>query len=199
MRRRIVHALAALAALVPGTAAAVLTPRPDTPPPAASGEARAQPAPRAQAEVLYADAYDEVARAKQDLAGGRAKSAEKRFRRALDRALRAAELDTAYHEAWNLAGYAARRLGDHERALAAYGRCLRLAPDYAAAREYLGEALVELGRLDEARAQLAWLERLGAKDEARVLRGALEAAAAKAVTPVSAPAADAPSDSSASK
>ena len=62
-----------------------------------------------------------------------------------------------------------------------------------------GEALVELGRLDEARAQLAWLERLGAKDEARVLRGALEAAAAKAVTPVSAPAADAPSDSSASK
>lgn len=199
MRLRIVPALAALAALVPGTAAAVLTPRPDTPPPAASAEARGQRPPREQAEVLYAGAYDEVAKAKEDLAGGRAKNAEKRFRRALDRALRAAELDTAYHEAWNLAGYAARRLGDYDRALAAYGRCLRLAPDYAAAREYLGEALVELGRHDEARAQLAWLERLGAKDEARVLREALEAAAAKAGAPASAPAAGAPPDSAASK
>jgi cytochrome c-type biogenesis protein CcmH/NrfG len=35
------------------------------------------------------------------------------------------------HEAWNYIGYTSRKLGDLDKALAAYGEALRLKPDYA--------------------------------------------------------------------
>jgi tetratricopeptide (TPR) repeat protein len=181
MNLRPILAAAALVAFSAGPAAAVLSggsrPDPSTPAAAAPQE---HLTPRQQAEVLYADGYDEVQKAKRDIADGKAKNAEKKLKRALDRGLRATELDTTYHEAWNLIGYAARKLGDYDRSLAAYERCLRLKPGYAPAREYLGEAYVELGRLDDARAQLGWLVRLGADEETRTLKGAIEAAEAKA-------------------
>lgn len=188
MTRRTVLAIAALVTLAAPPAGAVLDrgARPEAPSGGTSPPG-VQLSPRQQAEAYYADAYDEIGKAKADLAGGRAKDAGKKLRRALDRGLRAAELDTTYHEAWNLVGYAARKLGDYDRSLAAYERCLRLRPDYAAAREYLGEAYVELGRLDDARGQLRWLERLGAKDEAGTLRAALEAAESKSVPAAAGP------------
>lgn len=131
--------------------------------------------PRQEAERWYADAYDEIARANEALMGENPKSAEKKFKKALDRALRATENDTTYHEAWNLVGYATRKLGRHPEALAAYARCLRLRPDYAAAREYLGEAHLEMGNLELAKEQLAALVRLSAEGPAATLRAAIEA------------------------
>ena len=125
--------------------------------------------PRQQAEQLYGGAYDDVAKANLDVANGKGKNAQKKFKRALDRALDAVALDTTYFEAWNLVGFAARKLADYPRSLAAYGTCLRLQPGYAAAREYLGEAYVELGRIREAREQLAWRERLSAADQVKTL------------------------------
>jgi tetratricopeptide (TPR) repeat protein len=192
MAQRPTSAVALTAVLLIATlaapAAAVLSggSRPDPtqstggPPPAA------QLSPRQQAEVFYADGYDEVVKAREDLANGKPKNAEKKLKRALDRGLRATELDTTYHEAWNLVGYASRKLGDYDRALSAYERCLRLKPTYAAAREYLGEAYVELGRVDDAKKQLEWLIRLGASEEIRQLKAAIDAAeghAAPAETP----------------
>ena len=44
--------------------------------------------------------------------------------KALERAQKAVENDTAYHEAWNLVGYASRKLGKHDEAVAAYQKCL---------------------------------------------------------------------------
>lgn len=133
-----------------------------------------QPNARQRAERLYGDAYNDVAKAKQDLDGGKSKDAEKRFRRALDRAKEAAELDTGYVEAWNLIGFASRKLNDYPSSLAAYQRCLALNPNFAPAREYLGEAYVELGRPADAREQLVWLVKLGKDDDAKALRAKIE-------------------------
>ncbi len=60
-------------------------------------------------------------------------------------------------------------------AIKAYDRALKLRPDYAEALEYLGEAYVKMGKLDEARAVLGRLEPLD-KKEAAELRAAIDKA-----------------------
>ena len=114
--------------------------------------------PREEAERLYADGKDEVMKAKKDLADGKAKNATKKFKKALDRGERAVAIDPKFHEAWNLVGYSSRHLKNYDQALVAYGKCLELRPDYTLAREYLGEAYLEMGKVDKAREQLAWLQ-----------------------------------------
>src|SRR5215831_13788185 len=114
--------------------------------------------PREEAERLYMDGRAEIDKAKQDLADGKAKNAEKKFKKALDRGERAVSMDPRYHEAWNLVGYSARHLKNYDRSLEAYNKCLELKPDYTLAREYLGEAYLEMGKYDQAKEQLAWLQ-----------------------------------------
>ncbi|MHA1036192.1 tetratricopeptide repeat protein [Enterobacter ludwigii] len=57
-------------------------------------------------------------------------------------------------EAWNYRGYATRKLGRTDEGIGYYQRALAIAPDYAKAREYLGEAWMVKGRLDLAKEQL---------------------------------------------
>lgn len=153
------------------------SPMPSTPAPGEQPnvDASAQATPRQRAERLYGDAYDDVAKAKQESDAGKAKNAEKRYRRALDHAKEAAQLDTSYVEAWNLIGFASRKLNDYPASLAAYQRCLAINPNFAPAREYLGEAYVELGKAALAREQLDWLVKLGKDDDAGTLRAKIEA------------------------
>ena len=113
------------------------------PPPTTVDAAKTEVSPREQAEGFYSQAYEEIARAKTDLADGKDKNAEKRFKRALEWGEKATALDEKYYEAWNLVGFAARKLGDYEKAFAAYDKCLEIKADYAPAREYLGEAWLE--------------------------------------------------------
>ena len=161
--------IAALAAPALASMGGSPAPEPASNPP---NEVRSESvSPRQQAEQLYGSAYDDIAKANLDAAGGKDKNAQKKFKRALERATSATALDSNYFEAWNLVGFAARKLSDYPRSLAAYGRCLSIQPGYAAAREYLGEAYIELGRIREAREQLAWLERLNAADQVRTLSG----------------------------
>jgi tetratricopeptide (TPR) repeat protein len=131
--------------------------------------------PRQEAEKWYGDAYGDVARAKKDLALGKSRNAEKRFRRALERGERAAAIDSTYHEAFNLVGYCARNLQLYPQSLSAYQRCLALKEDYAPAREYLGELYLETGEIDKAMEQLAWLERLEAEAEHKELKAKIDA------------------------
>ncbi len=149
------------------------------PEPAASPQTEVRPTatltPRQQAEQLYGGAYDDVTKANQDLANHKDKNAEKKLKRALQRAQDAVALDSTYFEAWNLVGFASRKLADYPRSLSAYGRCLAIKPDYAPAREYLGEAYVELGRVREAREQLLWLQRLNAADQVKALATRIDA------------------------
>ena len=129
---------------------------------------------RQEADRWYHDAFEDVQKGKSESEAGHDKNAEKRFRRALERGERALSIDSTYHEAWNLVGYSARKLKNYDRAVTAYQRCLKLKPDYAPAREYLGEAYLEMGKLDLAREQLAAIDALKAPEEARTLNGAIE-------------------------
>ena len=175
--RRAVAVLLALVLAAP-TALAMSTPpsgppspppgQPATPPP--GGSEAAKTTGREQAEQYYARAYEEIGRAKKDLENGKSKDATKKFRKAMETCEQAVALDERYHEAWNLLGYTARKTGDFDKAFKAYERCLDIKPDYAPAREYLGEAWLDKGDAKKAREQLAWLERLGATEELKTLR-----------------------------
>ena len=59
----------------------------------------------------------------------------------------------------NATGFATRKLGDVDGALPYYARALEINPDYAVAREYLGEAFLVKGDVARARAQLGEIER----------------------------------------
>ena len=59
---------------------------------------------------------------------------------------------------FTMIGYARRKLGNFDEAIAVYLQALAIDPNSADAREYLGEAYVETGRLHLARAQLDRIE-----------------------------------------
>ena len=156
--------------------------KPEQPPPSSSNpssssasESDDSSSPRKQAERSYADAYEQVGKGNADLANSKAKDAQKKFKKALADAQEAVQLDPKYHEAWNLVGYTSRKLGDYDGALKAYATCLDIKPDYAPAREYLGEAYIELGQIDKAREQLVMLDHQEATDEAKTLKSKIDA------------------------
>ena len=150
---------------------------PSSPAPGTTPEASDQKTPRQQAESWYNDAYDDVSKAKDALAAAKpdTKKAEKLFKRALERADRALEFDKNYFEALNLKGFSWRKLGNYPKSLESYAACLAIQPDYAPAREYYGEALLESGDREGAEGQLVWLKKLNADERAKQLEGALAA------------------------
>jgi tetratricopeptide (TPR) repeat protein len=187
MSSRRILAVAAIAALaiapVRSSHSMGTKPEPPPTPPSSSsvpppGDAQTASAPsgaRQDAERAYALAYEDLAKAKKDAASGNRKNAEKKYRKVLERVENAVYLDSTYAEAWNLVGYAARRLGDYDKSFAAYDHALALKPDFAAAREYLGEAWLERGDLAKSRAQLALLEKMNHhSDESKALRSAID-------------------------
>ena len=56
-------------------------------------------------------------------------------------------------EAWNYLGYASRKVGQYQDALAAYDEALRLKPTFAEAIEYRGEAYLGLNRIEDAKGE----------------------------------------------
>ena len=69
----------------------------------------------------------------------------------------AADPDNA--DAWNLTGFASRKLGDYARSEAAYDRALAINPKHKGALEYKGELYLTLGNLEGAEALLARLSK----------------------------------------
>jgi len=57
-------------------------------------------------------------------------------------------------EAWNYRGYATRKLGRTDEGIGYYQRSLAIEPNYAKAREYLGEPWMVKGRPDLTKEQL---------------------------------------------
>jgi tetratricopeptide (TPR) repeat protein len=55
----------------------------------------------------------------------------------------------------NYLGYATRKSGDAKRAIGFYEKALALAPDFTQARQYLGEAWLQLDQPEKAKEQLA--------------------------------------------
>jgi tetratricopeptide (TPR) repeat protein len=156
------------------------SPAPPPPPSSDQGTTQASSNPddlssRQKAEHSYADAYEQIAKAKEDIEAGKDKNAQKKFKQALESAQEAVRLDPKYYEAWNAVGYSSRKLGNYDDALKAYAACLDIKPDYAPAREYLGEAYIELGQLDKAREQLVMLDHFKAVEESKALKTKLDA------------------------
>lgn len=83
---------------------------------------------------------------------------EERFEEALQILDTMVDSNTA--EALNYRGYATRKLGRTDEGIAYYLKSIAMAPQYASAREYLGEAYVTKGRLDLAQEQLKAIERI---------------------------------------
>jgi tetratricopeptide (TPR) repeat protein len=178
-----------LITLAAAPALASFSSKPETPPPSTSGstpEASGQKTSRQEAEAWYNDAYGDVAKAKDLLAAESPdkKKADKMFKRAIDRADEALKLDKGYYEALNLQGFAWRKLGNYKKSLEAYAACLKIQPDYAPAREYYGQALLESGDKAGAEEQLAYLKKLNADDLAKQLEDAIAAAPAASDTKV---------------
>ena len=141
----------------------------------ATDQATDQNSPRKQAEHAYGQAFEQIVKAKSDVEAGKDKNAAKEFKKGLEYSREAVRLDPKYHEAWNLVGYASRKLGDYDGALKAYDTCLDLKPDYAPAREYRGEAYIELDQIDKARAELVMLDHQQATEEAAQLKARIDA------------------------
>ena len=190
--------IAAVALAAPGTVPDPPKEKPgDTSTITPTGEAPAT-GPRADAEKTYALAYEEIAKAKKFVEAGKEKNAQKMFKRALERVENAVALDPTYYQAWNLLGYSARKLGDYDKAFLAYEKSLEIKPDYAPAREYLGEARLEKGDVGRAREQLVRLDRYSPdSEETKARRSAIDAyvaahpeAAAKVETATAGAAAD---------
>ncbi len=77
--------------------------------------------------------------------------AMKQYEKAIPLFKTATEKIPEFHQAFSSLGYALRKTGSHEEALAAYDKALVLAPFYAEAIEYRAEAYLGLGRLDDAK------------------------------------------------
>ncbi len=100
--------------------------------------------------------------AEQEYARGVAATKAKEWSVAAAAFTKAVEMKAAYAEAWNGLGYALRNQGKYPESIKAYDEALRLRPNYPEALEYLGEAYVKLGRLDDARRVLERLKPLDA-------------------------------------
>src|SRR5215831_3940666 len=93
---------------------------PPTPPPSSGMPTPSTPSgtevsgARQDAERAYALAYEDLAKAKKDETAGNTKNAQKKYKKALERVENAVSLDPNYAEAWNLVGYASRKLGDYD-------------------------------------------------------------------------------------
>ena len=76
------------------------------------------------------------------------KSKYKRAIRELKAIIRA---DYRNADAWNLAGYSNRKLGEYKKAGKAYRKALKYNPQHKGALEYQGQLFITLNKLDKAR------------------------------------------------
>jgi tetratricopeptide (TPR) repeat protein len=76
------------------------------------------------------------------------------------RLLFSAVADKRNPEVLNGLGYTNRKLGQFKEAIDYYQQAIALDPNYAEAREYLGEGYVTMGKIDLAKEQLAEIRRI---------------------------------------
>jgi len=90
------------------------------------------------------------------LKAGDYKAAIKSFKRVLD-------ADSNHAMAYTNMAYSYRKLGDYKRSVSLYTKALKIEPNLPEAHEYMGEALLGMGKVEEAKKHLAILERLDPK------------------------------------
>jgi tetratricopeptide (TPR) repeat protein len=93
-----------------------------------------------------------------DYAAGVAAFKQQDWERVIQHMARVIEERPWEDEAYNLSGFAYRKLGDYGRALEFYDKALRLNPHNRGALEYLGEAYLEMDRPKDAQMMLDRLD-----------------------------------------
>lgn len=142
--------------------------------PAYSSTMSKEDAGKLKSAELYAQAYREIDKAKGELAqaeklklsdvkqaDAKTASAQKRLEKSRDKLVEATKEDPTNADAWNMLGFTRRKTGDRPGAFDAYWKCLGLKPDHIGAHEYMGEAYLEDGKLQQAREELKWLKKKG--------------------------------------
>ena len=144
-----------------------------------------------RAEDTYAAAWRDVEKARQEMkeaetlraagdeksakkAADRDKSAQKRLKKTADRFREVVAVLPQNADAWQMLGYSLRMTDDLKGSFDAYWKALEIDPEHAGAHEYLGEAYLKAGKLDQAKGELAFLEKKGAK-EAAILAASIAA------------------------
>ena len=130
------------------------------------GYAAIQRADHSQALAAASTKPDEKAEAERDARGF--------YKESLKHFEEATRLDASMHEAYTYIGYANRKLGNYDKALAAYAEALKIFPDYPHAIEYQGQAFLGLNRLDEARFNYLRLYALNKGQAAKLLQAMRE-------------------------
>ncbi len=82
---------------------------------------------------------------------------EEKFGAAILELKRSAAIYGPHPDILNYLGFTHRKVGQYDVAIGYYRQALAIAPNHRGATEYLGELYVQLGQLDQARAQLAKL------------------------------------------
>ncbi len=94
-----------------------------------------------------------------DLTAVRAKIKAKNYKAAIDDLNKIAET-TQHADVYNLLGFSFRKSGDMTSGATFYAKALDVDPNHKGALEYQGEMYVELGQLDNAKANLSKLVKL---------------------------------------
>lgn len=168
---------------------------PSMPPPPPTPSVQVPLSPEEQAAIAkqnaqrtYADAYKDVEKSQKELdeaaalrtglaaadvknkkkADEKQASAVKRLKKCVTRFEEVVAADPTNANAWNMLGYSRRMTGGLDEAFTAYWKALEIDPQHAGAHEYLGEAYLQKGKLKEARAELAFLEKKRAPEAAKL-------------------------------
>jgi tetratricopeptide (TPR) repeat protein len=81
------------------------------------------------------------------------------YTKAIDLLQTVLDEDSENANAWNYMGFSLRHLKRYGEALAAYEKALKIKPKHKGALEYLGELYLQIGDLEQARAQLKILDK----------------------------------------
>jgi tetratricopeptide (TPR) repeat protein len=113
----------------------------------------------AVAMLAGAHAADVQTRDAPDLTGVRAAIKAKNYDSALAQ-LKPIAATSSHPDVLSLMGFALRKTGDRAQSMVYYRRALEADPTHKGALEYQGELFVELGQMDQAKANLAKLNKL---------------------------------------
>jgi tetratricopeptide (TPR) repeat protein len=132
------------------------------------------------AMLAGAHAADVQTRDAPDLTGVRAAIKVKNYDSALAQ-LKPIVATSSHPDVLSLMGFALRKTGDRAQSMVYYRRALEADPTHKGALEYQGELFVELGQMDQAKANLAKLGKLCwfKCEEEEDLKEAIEHASAK--------------------
>jgi len=100
---------------------------------------------------------------------------KERYKTAVKQLRKALKKDDKNAEAWNLLGFASRKMGEFDVSADAYSKALSIQPDHKGALEYQGELFIAIGQINNAKSNLARLTELcpGGCDERIKLKQAL--------------------------